>query len=317
MTRAEYEDALIKNIVEKISQSPESKYISSVVLTGSMGRGEGTYTEKDGKLILKSDVETALVFDRDQKAVYEMINRLKPLFTEDVNFMTIHKTRVEKMYNFNYSFVTPKYKTIFMFDFFNGSKTIYGRDYISEKNIAVTDIDPYEAKRIVANRIAEMTYLAAENEYTVFQWKCKTVLAVASAWLVCEKKYRPSYFSQRDIIKDNKEEFSRIFTEEFAELYFRAFSFLREGAAEFEFDENVLRRAVSLFSDYYQTKNNERSRTTNTARKLKYILKYIKKYKKFDVSDLEDRVLSDLIGDYCRKSDDIIRTADIWHSCIY
>lgn len=153
MTKDEYITDLIIRIIQKLDEYPESKDLTSAVLTGSLGRDEPTFN--DG--VLKSDVELALVYKDKCKHSAEIIKeKLIKDFDEDMNPMTISEDRVRNKYNFNYSFKTPEYSSIFMYDFFNGSKTIWGTDLLKG---TVVQYDPYEAKRIVANRIGELVYL--------------------------------------------------------------------------------------------------------------------------------------------------------------
>lgn len=162
MDRKTYERDLIENVIASIEKHGGKDCLSSIILTGSFGRGEPTYTVgDDGEPQLKSDVEIALVFPDSSKkqAVEQLIGTVSSEFTEELNLMAINEKRVRKAYNFNFSMRVPKYKTIFTYDLFNGSRTIWGRDFIEENTITVAEIDPYEAKRLVANRIGELVYL--------------------------------------------------------------------------------------------------------------------------------------------------------------
>ena len=167
MDKAVYEQKLISDIITSIEKYGGKSYLSSIILTGSFGRGEPTYSsDSEGKLFLKSDVEIALVFPKlsQKKYVEELIRNVSSEFIEDLNLMPINERRVRKACNFNFTLRVPKFKTIFIYDLFNGSKTIWGRDFIGEKTILLGDVDLYEAKRLVANRIGELTYLRNSSE---------------------------------------------------------------------------------------------------------------------------------------------------------
>lgn len=138
MDKSVYEKNLIDNIITSIERHGGRDYFSSIILTGSFGRGEPTYSfSSKGTLQLKSDVEIALVFSKpsQKKAVEKLIRRVSSEFIEELNLMAINERRVRKAYNFNFSLIIPKYKTIFTYDLFNGSRTIWGRDFIEEKKL--------------------------------------------------------------------------------------------------------------------------------------------------------------------------------------
>ena len=206
MEKAVYEEKLIENVISSVEKYGGKNCLSSIILTGSFGRNEPTYAmDADGNLKLKSDVEIAFVFPKSsqKRLVEDLIRSVSSEFNEELNLMAINEKRVRKAYNFNFSVKVPKYKTIFTYDLFNGSRTIWGRNFIQEQTIALTDVDPYEAKRLVANRIGELTYLQnsanqEEIKYLRLQWKGKLMLAIVSAWLICEDEYVSSYHGQYD-----------------------------------------------------------------------------------------------------------------------
>lgn len=318
MTITEYEAALFSRIVNAVTTHKYSAYIDSIVLTGSFGRGEPTYVINGSDFVLKSDVELALVFTHRQKRVYKLIEDVKKDFKEDLNFMTIRIQRVLKKRNFNYELKSPKYNTIFMYDFYNGSKILYGPNPNFGFGIAVEKLDPYEAKRIVANRIAEMQYLSEHNDpYLLLQWKCKIILAVASAWLILKKLYVSSYHGQQTAIHEHESEFTELFGHEFLELYDRAFAMLRTAGDPFTIDDAMLREAVRVFYRYFRTQHQKKSGTTTFARHLKFILKYIRKEKRLNIIDLEDRILENVLHEYCDNSPELAKTAHIWHDVLY
>lgn len=318
MTIAEYEKTLFSDIVSAVMQHEYSSYIDSIVLTGSFGRGEPTYLFEGDDFTLKSDVEIALVFTNHQEKIYKVIKAVKPNFKEDLNFMTIRKQRVVRKFNFNYGIVSPKYNTIFMYDFYNGSKVLYGNATNIEYGIDIDWLDPYEGKRIVANRIAEMVYLSKfQDKYTNMQWKCKIVLAIVSAWLMQKKLYVSSYFAQRNAVREHEKEFTSIYGKDFLSMYYKAFSLLRMAGEMFEFDDKLLHESVTVFYEDNKEFYSKKSNTTGLVRHMKIILKYIKKYKNLNIFNLEDRILDSIIRYYCEDSEELEDMAEMWHNVIY
>ena len=197
-----YMKNLITNITKAVDNSPEKSGIASVVLTGSLGRDEGTFHfDENDNLVLDSDIEVALVYKKGCKEQAKILkDKLIKSFKEEMNPMTISLSRVENKYNFNYSIVKPKYSSIFMYDLYNGSKTIWGEELLKGKDVIY---DKYEAKRIVANRIGELTYIKhiekASNKQ-ITKWEAKLLLAIGTAYCIAQNKYKSKYRDQYNII---------------------------------------------------------------------------------------------------------------------
>lgn len=68
MDKALYEEKLISGVVSSIEKYGGKNCLSSIILTGSFGRNEPTYSLNANKeLQLKSDVEVALVFPKSSQ----------------------------------------------------------------------------------------------------------------------------------------------------------------------------------------------------------------------------------------------------------
>lgn len=325
MERAEYERNLIHSIITSVEEHGGKRSLSSIILTGSFGRGEPTYAARsDGQLQLKSDVEIALVFPESSKKqiVNKLLADVTAEFQEDLNLMAINEKRVRKSYNFNTSLVVPKYKTIFTFDLFNGSKTIWGQDFIGALHITLDEIDVYEAKRLVANRIGELVYLqetAPDNqrEYLRKQWKGKLILAIVSAWLICEKKYTSSYHKQYKSIEQNQKSIERILGHSFVQEYQRVFAFLRESGEEYEVNDLELRNYVQRINRYFKNQRVGQPKVNSISRVIKYFLKYLKTNMEYGIVNFEDGILQTLINEYAENQSSVKLTADVWHRVLY
>lgn len=325
MDKAVYEEKLISNVVASIISHGGKDCLSSIILTGSFGRGEPTYSlYSNGELQLKSDVEIALVFSRSsqKKLVEELIQKVSSEFTEELNLMAINEKRVRKAYNFNFSLCVPKYKTIFTYDLFNGSKTIWGRDFIREKTIELTDVDPYEAKRLVANRIGELIYLQNTSdkgnvEYLRMQWKGKLMLAMMSACLICESEYVSSYHGQYDKAKADAERIEELLGKGFFAEYEKVFSFLRENGRQYEISDKLLEGYVKNIDLYFKEKELNSPKVNSLSRLMKYTVKYIRTGKKYGYRGFEDNILQALITDFSDRSAQINEDAEVWHKVLY
>ena len=320
----QYEKKLMKRVVEEFLTNKEMKYISAIILTGSLGRNEASYLFDDDnhKYVLKSDVEIACVYKKNKLAVEIMIKKVCDQFVEDLNIMPIGYYRVKHANNFNASIVPSKYKSIFTYDFYNGSKTLWGRDYISEKDIDISQCDPYEAKRIVANRIGEMVYLLycdgkLNDDYLRAQWKGKVVLAIVTGWLICEKKYKTSYRMQYKIVLDNQVDIESVVGSNFVEHYKKVFLFLRESGNVYEINDVELRKYVRSINAYFSSKKLLKSKVNSFSRHIKYMLKYMHVCGVSGLRGFEDRIIQGLLDEFEREDIKIIETAQIWHKVLY
>ena len=321
-----YEKNLITSVLISIEQHGGKDCLSSIILTGSFGRGEPTYSiDKSGLFFLKSDVEIALVFPNPSKkeTVRKLILDVSAEFNEDLNLMAINEKRIRKAYNFNFSLRVPKYKTIFTYDLFNGSRTIWGQDFIKSKNIHLSNVDLYEAKRLVANRIGELTYLqihtkdAEQKEYLNKQWKGKLMLAIVSAWLICEGDYTSSYHGQYQAVKRKRTSIECLLGEGFFEEYDKVFGFLREDKPIYEIPSKKLFEYVKQIDLYFRRKGIDKPKVNSSSRMLKYTFKYARTGIKYGFWGFENNILQALIYHFWKRSDALIKDADVWHSVLY
>lgn len=323
---ADYENNLIENVINSIERHGGRDCLSSIILTGSFGRGEPTYVfDNKGNFKLKSDVEIALVYPRSakKKIIDKLISDVSAEFAEDLNLMGINECRVRKAYNFNYSIRVPQYKTIFTYDLFNGSKTIWGEDYISTISIRLSDVDPYEAKRLVANRIGEYVYLQKHEadpdrraELRI-QWKGKIMLAIASAWLICNKAYVSSYHGQYNVIKAKTNAVTMQIGSDFMSDYEQTFLFLRENEQPFEVTDEALKSYVKNINHIFTEKKISNPKVNSFSRLAKYYVKYTKTGMKYGHIGFEDQILQALITDFYLINQQIEKDAEIWHEVLY
>lgn len=325
MDKAVYEKNLLARVVACIEKYGGKDCLTSIILTGSFGRGEPTYAvDLNGELQLKSDVEIALVFPKifQKRTVEKLIRCVSSEFVEDLNLMAISEKRVKKVYNFNFTLQIPRYKTIFTYDLFNGSRTIWGTDFIGMKKIMLSDVDLYEAKRMVANRIGELVYLqnianVGEKDFLRIQWKGKLVLAMVSAWLICEGDYVSSYQGQYDKVNMAVNKIESSLGKGFFYEYKRVFFFLRENGEQYEVPDKVMRSYVKNIDLYFHKNKIGVSRVNSFGRNMKYAFKYMKSGVKRGLCHFENKILQALIVDYWSQSDCLKEDAEIWHRVLY
>ena len=317
----EYLDNLIGSIIKDIESCPQKSALASVVLTGSLGRDEGTFhlDKNTSKAVLDSDVELALVYKNGKKKEAEAIKAtLISKYTEDMNPMTISETRIRNGYNFNYSILPPKNTSIFMYDFYNGSKTIWGEDLLTRD---VPQYDRYEAKRIVANRIGELTCVQtgdAENkDKLITQWKGKLVLAIGSAYCILQNKYQSKYEAQRDYIVSCNEQLSPVIGQQFVEDYDKTFLFLRKGGNVHDIPMDRLIHYVDNVDRLFCKEGISHPKINSFSRNLKYAIACVRSKAHLNPLTCEEKIIDELIDDFVDKDDDIFETAKNWKNILY
>ena len=311
-----YMQNLVTDIVRVVAEFPGKDGIESIILTGSLGRDEGTFHfNENGEFILDSDVEIALVYKKGcKKQAATLKEILINKFKEEMNPMTISISRVNNKYNFNYSIIKPKYSSIFMYDLYNGSKIIWGTDLI--KNCTVK-YDKYEAKRIVANRIGELMYLkhiekAGSKQNT--QWECKLLLAIGTAYCIINDKYNTKYSEQYNIIYNTGDALGDTFIAD----YTQAYEYLRLGKDEYNVPYERLHQYVGRINNMFIGDLYSKPRINSMSRKLKYIISCIKHGKGLNPFNCEVTILDGLITSFInRDNDKITEYSNYWKYILY
>lgn len=317
MNREELEKNLFFNILSVMKENGLEKLASSVILTGSFGRGEATYYSSPEGLELKSDIEIAVVYTCSKRRIAEFVKSVSAKFPWELNLMPITPGRIKKVKNFNGGIITPKRKTLFTYDLYSQSITLWGEDYISKKRVEVSEIDTFEAKRIVANRIGELVYISDKKPEDIIIWKSKLMLASACAYLLLRGGYASSCKKQAEAVKARREEVSRELGGDFVSDYLGAFSFLREGGSAVDIDEEKLRMYAAGIDALFERYNIKKSRVTSLSRRAKYLFKYLKNGAPLGLAGFEEKIIDSLIRSFISGDNKIKETAGLWHEVLY
>ena len=311
MDRQLYEAQLFTRILAAFSANGAERNLHSIILSGSFGRGEATYHGG----VLESDVELGLVYRRGRRRqTQEMLRTVAAQFSEELNCMPFPRSRIRRACNFNYSLLPSRWKTVFTFDLFRGSKTLWGEELLEANASRDLRLDPYEAKRIVANRIGELALSEGAGERR--RWQAKLILAIGAAWLIAEGLYQSSYRAQNRSILEHTDALSALLGSSFPEVYHSAFAFLREGADCFAAEDPFLRSYVEIIGDFFKRKGISRPRVNNFARWLKYCLKYLRHGGR-RLGRIEDNILSSLLAEYAADGPQLQKSAVCWHAVLY
>ena len=173
----------------------------AIILRGSFGRGEGSVMNDAGKLRFLSDYEIDV-------ATYTP--RYRPLFAE-----LSQKLTAEFGVQTGLRWVRPDYIdrdrigpiplgtapiTISLYEIRNGSRTLYGQDFIqSSRAIDPDQIHVESGLILVLNRMAESLLLIttegnpAWDEIDHYYWINKTILSCAESLLLVWKQFHFSY----------------------------------------------------------------------------------------------------------------------------
>ena len=196
----------------------------SIIIMGSLGRGEGIVSEDpDGNVLFHSDCEMI---------IYPLFNILK--YKEIREFRAqIHKKygikldlggfKFTRLYLLRASRSMRLAPTIENYDLKYGSTVVYGGNALDKiEQIDCEDIPLWEGLRLVFNRMAELlelysldvrkSQLSLEYQQEVNYRMNKLVLAAQDLLLIRSMQYHTSYQQKNEI-------FQNIFPQEYKELY--------------------------------------------------------------------------------------------------
>lgn len=310
---------LLDSIVNKIRETGLIKHVDSIIISGSFGRNEPTYHIENGQIIYESDMEMILVYNNwfNLFNIKKQSDEIKKCFPElDLELIPISASRLDKVRNHNYSLFTPAKKTLFTFDFYDGSRTIYGKEHLKNK-VKIEDVDNFEGKRIIANRVAELVYIRNHNGSLEEQnrWLAKIVLSLGTAFLIETREYKSSYHNQLEAIGMSKS-VSTAFDNEFINIYIKAFDYLREGKKTTSFIayEPSIKEYVGIAYEYYK-KNKVNKSMTSTAyiltREAILLLKYDKRFFRC-VFNPKELILDNVIHSYIEDKSNMAKWAEMW-----
>lgn len=317
MNKKEYEIDLFQRILSVMKTHGLTEIAESVILTGSFGRDEATYTGDEENVELKSDIEIAIVYKSGKKRALAFIESVTKCFDEELNCMPLSKKRIQRGDNFNYTLFSQKKKSLFMYDLMNGSKTLWGHEYLTHGKIILSQVDLYEAKRLIANRIGELIFVQQNHPEDADRWKAKLVTAIGTAYLLLNGGYHPSYRKQMEELKRYCAQGKRVISNEFIQYYYQAFSFLRENGAVFNIEGHLLRNFVEKAVEMFQQNHIDRPKINCLSRKLKYGIRYLRCGGRGNLFQIEENIINTLLCVFTEDSGDIQRVAALWHEVLY
>ena len=232
---------MIEMIKDEIVKSIHPK---SIILKGSFGRGEISVL-MDKKLKFLSDCEVIVIPNKWKKR--GDLARLSRELTQKSGLkVEIADIELELKFCIALHLWARIRTTIDDYELKYGSKVIYGVDFLEKlPNFKAKDIPIWEGIRLMFNRMIEslhffsMDYLdeypPKEEEYTLFFWINKVILACQDVLLIHAKKYQYSYKVRNEI-------FQEIFPKQFRALeeQIPKFLSLTVNATEYKLNSNKL-----------------------------------------------------------------------------
>ncbi len=193
-----YVDSLLGYCVESILKVTRPR---AIVLYGSLGRGEGTACGAPNGPALLSDIELGVV-SRNLVAALPLRHLCKKLQEEslDVTLSFFLPRRFSTRVASNWA-LPSQFLTLEQYELLSGLRVLYGRDPRSENFVpVVTQIMPWDALRLVFNRVAE--FLACLLETPVAGYRLaksinKLLVACGDATLLLAGDYHHLLLERR------------------------------------------------------------------------------------------------------------------------
>jgi len=205
LDNAAVEKTVDRIITDAIAQMVAHFHPRSIILAGSLARGEATILDRGGKPKFLSDCEITLVSNR-----YITPRRIRQ------KLVSITAAESEPKFVIGSSLALPVYPiipltpvlwkpTLWNYDLKYGSRTLYGKDYVSQMpDFHPEQIPAWEGIRLIFNRIAEaLRYFpedlsAPEQEQEAAFWMSKIIMACQDALLIAAGRYHVSSRMRND-----------------------------------------------------------------------------------------------------------------------
>ena len=168
----------------------------AIILTGSFGRGEGTFISQNNRFALSSDFEICVVAQgfKNRETCKKLTEKLSKQLCAEISVAWVTPERIVKNKNGNATF-GKSYPSILTYELKSGSKVLYGEDVLSQNRTDPTKIPLWEGLKLLFNRMAESLVEQPSLEAQLYseKWINKTLLACGDILLLDKKLYHYSY----------------------------------------------------------------------------------------------------------------------------
>ena len=286
-------ETILNEVIEHIINEIDTKEIS-ILLIGSMSRGEASVVAKNGKVMIYSDIDLMAVVDYPERfrekledLSLELTEKYKEVLLSHIDIAPIAKISLKN---------PPK--KIFFYELLNSGKVIFGDDVLQGiKIFDKREIQKNDAKQMVVNRCADLLmyiptekWLKNENmaKFRAYEIS-KGILDSCTALLAFEGQMIDSYEKRMrkfmELCNDNK-----AFKKRFSNLHqlivpltkyklnpdFEIIRKLMDCKTDFECVENLWRESAKTLLDTYLYMHDKKSFKSNIGKLVKKHL--FKKY---------------------------------------
>lgn len=170
--------------------------VIAIILTGSFGRGEGTFISQNNRFALSSDFEICVVAEgfKNRETCKKLTEKLSKQLRAEISVAWVTPERIVKNKNGNATF-GRSYPSILTYELKSGSKVLYGQDVLSQNLTDPTKIPLWEGLKLLFNRMAESLVEQPSFDAQLYseKWINKTLLACGDILLLDKKLYHYSY----------------------------------------------------------------------------------------------------------------------------
>ena len=200
----EWANTVLRLCVELLLPTCTSNHIDSVILTGSLSRGEASIFLREKKPVLAGDIEFLLVCKQRGKLAKE--RSFYKSFKKDM--CEIVSEKVGSTVDVDIGLVSEDYFTkkipasIFLYDLITFGKVVAGEDYLQQRKIQAEDIVRDDALALLMNRAIELLILSDNGSRDKYSYQLvKILLDMAGSLLAFTGNYVAPYTDRPEAMK--------------------------------------------------------------------------------------------------------------------
>ncbi len=167
--------------------------ISSLYVTGSFGRNEGSYTIENNQITIYNDIDILVIIE-DNTTIDSTKTEIISSYYKDILNIPYFDIGIKRQRQ-----ITQSKPSIELYDLVHGSKLLYGSDITKQLNVTIADLSSFEFTRLLCNRTAGLLtadFIDNRVSYKIIQ-QYKALIAVGDAILFRTFGYYESSYQKR------------------------------------------------------------------------------------------------------------------------
>ena len=217
----DYDELIQSKLNDIVRQILDVIQPPTILLYGSLGRGEGTVINNpETGIKILSDFEIGIVSGNitDFRYLKELRRKINSGNDVEVTLSFFLPTRFTHKISSNWSLFESKRVTLEQYDLVEGMRVLHGSDPRSQSlNLAASNIFPWDALRLIFNRSAELI-ISKHNPIKFAEDSDKPInkllIACGDAVLLLSGNYHCSYALRREVIRENfKKESKKMYSD--------------------------------------------------------------------------------------------------------